>query len=76
MPCRADFLPAESIIKRFGALVANDAVELEVALREIHALLGGNGVGKSTLVKIIYDLMRPDAGRLECRFYRIFRAVK
>ena len=76
MPCRADFLPAEGVTKCFGALVANDALELEVALREIHALLGGNGAGKSTLVKIIYDLMRPDAGRLECLFYRIFRAAK
>ena len=76
MPCRADFLPPESIIKRFGALVANDAMELEVALREIHALLGGSSAGKSTLVQIIYDLMRPDAGRRECLFYRIFRAAK
>ena len=42
-------------------------MELEVALREIHALLGGNGVGKSTLIKIIYGLLRPDAGRLVWR---------
>ena len=58
MPCRADFLPAEGVTKRFDALVANDAVNLTLGPGEIHALLGHAGAGKSTLVKIIYGRMR------------------
>ena len=40
-------LAAEGITKRFGALVANNAVDLKVAPGEIHALLGENGAGKA-----------------------------
>ena len=52
------------VCKHFGATLALDGVDLEVAPGEVHALLGENGAGKSTLMKILSGARAPDRGDL------------
>lgn len=53
------------IHKRFGDVVANEDVTLDVLPGEVHAILGENGAGKTTLMRILYGLSTADRGTIE-----------
>lgn len=58
-------LRLSSITKRFGDLVANDAIDLQLAKGEVVALLGENGAGKTTLMNILFGHYVADEGQIE-----------
>ncbi|SFU75186.1 ribose transport system ATP-binding protein [Methylobacterium sp. 174MFSha1.1] len=64
----APFLPATvavaGLCKAYGPTVALDDVGFSIEAGSVHALLGENGAGKSSLVKILSGLVRPDAGQI------------
>ncbi len=53
------------VSKNFGGVQALNNVDLAVHAREIHALLGGNGAGKSTILKILRGVHAPTSGTVE-----------
>jgi ABC-type uncharacterized transport system ATPase subunit len=53
---------ARNLTRRYGSVIANDAVELAVAPGTIHSIVGGNGAGKSTLMRILQGVDLPDKG--------------
>ncbi|MDP3824163.1 MAG: ABC transporter ATP-binding protein [Burkholderiales bacterium] len=61
----APVLRLSSVTKRFGSLVANDAISLDLGAGEVLALLGENGAGKSTLVSILFGHYIADEGHIE-----------
>src|SRR4051794_4505495 len=57
-------LEARGITKRFGGVVALDDVSFDADAARVHALLGENGAGKSTFIKVLTGAVAADAGEL------------
>lgn len=53
-----------NITKRFGGILANDDISLDVENNTVHCIIGENGAGKSTLMKILFGIHRPDKGEI------------
>lgn len=58
-------LKAEHVIKRFGGLVANNDVSMQLKAGEVHALIGPNGAGKSTFFNMISGVDSPTEGQVQ-----------
>ena len=59
-----DFIEAVSLSKQYGAIAALRDVSVSVARGEIHGLVGANGAGKSTFVRILAGVTQPDSGQV------------
>jgi general nucleoside transport system ATP-binding protein len=59
-----NIIEMRGITKRFGAVVANKGVNLSVPANTIHAIVGENGAGKSTIMKILYGFYTADEGEI------------
>jgi branched-chain amino acid transport system ATP-binding protein len=57
-------LSISSITKRFGGLLANDAISFEVPEKTVFAVIGPNGAGKTTLFNVISGFFPPSEGRI------------
>ena len=64
-PSAPPVLRMTGVGKSFGATRALDDVTFELGRGEVHALIGENGAGKSTMMKILSGAIPPDAGRME-----------
>jgi branched-chain amino acid transport system ATP-binding protein len=66
-------LQVRGLVKRFGGLVATDALDLDIAAGDVHAIIGPNGAGKTTLISQLSGALRPDSGTIHLRGVDITR---
>lgn len=57
-------LEVNGLTKRFGSVLANDDVSFKIVQGTIHGIIGENGAGKSTAMKMLYGLYTPDSGEI------------
>lgn len=58
------FLELKNIIKTYGNVIANDNITFGLNEGEILAIIGENGAGKTTIMKVLYGLEQPDSGEI------------
>src|SRR4051794_4829758 len=63
-PEGAPIVEMRDISKRFGSVLANDRISIDLWPGEIHAVLGENGAGKTTLMNILSGMYQPDDGTI------------
>ena len=76
MPASLPMIHAEGVEKAFGSTVALAGVDLAVDRGTVLAVLGRNGAGKTTFVRILSTLLAPDAGRLQVAGVDVVREPK
>jgi len=54
----------ERVVKRYGAITAVDAISFDVAAGEMFGLIGPDGAGKTTTIRLMGGLLKPDGGRI------------
>jgi ABC-2 type transport system ATP-binding protein len=54
----------DSVSKRFGEVQALEGISLEIKPGEVFGFLGANGAGKTTAMRIVLDILRPDSGTI------------
>src|SRR5207249_10740932 len=68
---RAELVRGVGLVKRFGGIVANDAVDFVVAEGDLLGLIGPNGSGKTTLINMLTGHLEPDGGDVLVRGQRM-----
>ena len=68
-----DAISIRGLIKHFGAVKAVDGISLNVKRGECFGLLGRNGAGKSTTIKMLIGLLPPDAGEAQVQGHDLFK---
>jgi ABC-2 type transport system ATP-binding protein len=73
MPEPENSVAVDNLVKRFGAFVAVDRLNLAVNKGEVFGFLGPNGAGKSTTIRMLCGLLKPTSGRAQVAGYDVAR---
>jgi ABC-2 type transport system ATP-binding protein len=71
-----DMIQVSGLQKRFGEVVAVDGLDLQVVLGEIYGLVGPDGAGKTTTIRLMCGALRPDHGEISIAGYDVRRQVE
>ncbi len=69
-------IEAVDMTKKFGSFVANDSLTFNVGRGEIFGLLGANGAGKTTAIRIMCGLLRPTSGKITVAGMNVYRQAE